>query len=120
MTAGPAQEIRAAAQRLRDAARAATINDRTTWRLNRTGLTRTPVITDHPTGPTVLVEAFAEHHPAVNTYLATFASPATALAVADLLHAASLLADEQPGSRLAAAATAAARTLAATSWEDQP
>lgn len=78
-------ELREAARLMRERATSATHAGRRHWRTGTTQLTKSPVVIDDPDTPSVVVETFAERYEAVNDHVAAFASPAVALAVADLL-----------------------------------
>lgn len=77
----PVDLLAAAATRLRTAATEAIHDDRTTWQLGNTLSSKSPVVVDNTTTPTVLIETWAKRLEAVNTYLA-LVGPATGLAIA--------------------------------------
>ncbi|MFI9235806.1 hypothetical protein [Streptomyces sp. NPDC053079] len=80
----PAAVLRAATDRLRALATAATYEERTTWTTGHTRGSLSPVVLDHPEHPGVLIETWATHLEAVNDYVAAM-DPAFGLALADLL-----------------------------------
>lgn len=84
MTLSPADELRAAAQTLRDLATRATHEDRPHWSTGHTLGSRSPVVIDHPETPSVLIETYAARLEAVNRYVAAM-DPALGAALADWL-----------------------------------
>jgi hypothetical protein len=86
-TPTPADNLRAAAELLRDKATAAVHEGRTTWSTGYTLGSRSPVVVDDQEHPSVLIETFAARLERVNSYLA-LVGPATGLVVADWLDAA--------------------------------
>lgn len=80
----PADEIRAAAQTLRDLADCAIHENRPQWSTGHTLGSRSPVVIDHPEQPSVLIETYAARLEAVNRYIAAM-DPAVGLALATLL-----------------------------------
>ncbi|MFJ3793829.1 hypothetical protein [Kitasatospora sp. NPDC090091] len=80
----PADLLTAAARRLREAATHAIHDGRTTWKLGNTLRSKSPVVVDDTTSPTVLIETWAQRLEAVNDYL-TLVHPAVGLALADWL-----------------------------------
>jgi hypothetical protein len=78
-------EILAAADLLRERATKAVHQNRTAWSTTATLGTRSPVVTDHPNSPSVLIETFAGRLEDVNDYLATV-NPSVGLLMADWLH----------------------------------
>ncbi|MFI0156157.1 hypothetical protein [Streptomyces lydicus] len=84
MTTSPAATLRAAANKLRALAHAATYEDRTTWAPGHTKGSLSAVVLDHPERPGVLIEIWAAHLEDVNAYIAAM-GPALGLALADWL-----------------------------------
>ncbi|AJP04756.1 hypothetical protein TU94_28235 [Streptomyces cyaneogriseus subsp. noncyanogenus] len=82
----PADELRAAAARLRELAARAMHEDRPHWDTGHTLGSRSPVVLDHPETPSVLIETYAARLQAVNRYIAAM-DPAVGSAVATLLEA---------------------------------
>ncbi|AZM91454.1 hypothetical protein [Streptomyces sp. W1SF4] len=80
----PAEELRAAADRLLDRTADAIHNDRLTWATGHTLGSRSPVVVDDPEQPSVLIETYAARLEAVNRYLVLL-GPATGLALAHWL-----------------------------------
>ncbi|MDQ0694272.1 hypothetical protein [Streptomyces sp. W4I9-2] len=77
----PTDQLRAAAELLRDKATAAIHEGRTTWSIGHTLGSKSPVVVDDPDQPSVLIETYAARLERVNSYLA-LVGPATGLAVA--------------------------------------
>lgn len=102
----PADELRAAAQRIRDLAERAIHEDRPHWSTGNTLGSRSPVVIDDPEQPSVLIETYAARLEAVNRYIAAM-DPALGRAVADLLEARLWIAENDPGSFGTATDTAA-------------
>ncbi|WP_329424038.1 hypothetical protein [Streptomyces sp. NBC_01268] len=84
-TTTPADEIRAAAKKLRSLATGAAHEDRTRWEVGHTLGSKSRVVVDNHERPTVLIETWAAHREQVDDYLAAFASPAVGLGVAQWL-----------------------------------
>lgn len=82
MTDTAANEIRAAADRLRTLATAAAHEDRTRREVGHTLGSKSRVVVDNHERPTVLIESWAAHREQVDDYLAAFASPVVGLGVA--------------------------------------
>jgi hypothetical protein len=106
VTDQPADLLTAAATALREAATSAIHDGRTTWQLGNTLGSKSPVVVDDTTTPTVLIETWAKRLEAVNAYLA-LVGPATGLAVAAWL--------DKAAKRDRAGIVAAARV-----WPDNP
>lgn len=107
-----ATELRTAAEKLRTLATGAAHEDRTRWEIGHTLGSKTRVVLDNHERPTVLIDTWAQHREHVDDYLATFASPAVALAVADWLTEQADLHDFFQRANLPAATPAAALTVA--------
>lgn len=88
----PAQTLRAAAEKLREATTEAIHDNRTTWRRGHTLGTKSAVVLDDPDTPTVLIETYAQRLERVNAYL-ELVGPATGLAIAEWLDSAADAAD---------------------------
>lgn len=81
----PIEEIREAVKVLRETATAAVgAPGREVWFEGTTQLTRTPVVIDDHTCPTVVIETCSERYEAVNRFIATM-DPRVALELANLL-----------------------------------
>lgn len=80
-TRSPADELRAAASRLRELAERATHENRTAWSTGNTLGSKIPVVVDDPEQPSVLIETYAARLEAVNRYVAAM-DPALGLALA--------------------------------------
>lgn len=80
----PADILRAAADKLRNAATAAIHDDRSTWRRGNTRGSKSPVVVDNTETPTVLIETWAKRLEDVNAYL-ELVGPALGLAIAGWL-----------------------------------
>jgi hypothetical protein len=74
-------EILAAADLLHDCATAAIHENRTRWSAGHTLRSKSPVVTDHDTEPSVLIETWAARLENVNRYIAVL-GPASGLALA--------------------------------------
>lgn len=82
--AKPTDTLAAAANKLRQTANAAIHDGHRTWTLGNTLGSKSPVVVDDTTAPTVLIETWAPQLEAVNEYL-THVHPAVGLALADWL-----------------------------------
>ncbi|MGW8762348.1 hypothetical protein ACWGN5_07595 [Streptomyces sp. NPDC055815] len=89
--------LRDAAEKLRALAARAVHQDRPRWFLGHTLGSKTPVVLDDHEQPSTLVDVWAERREDVNAYLAAYASPHVARAVADWLGCEAALADEERG-----------------------
>ncbi|MEU2120022.1 hypothetical protein ABZ567_31295 [Streptomyces sp. NPDC016459] len=106
--------LRTAAEKLRTLAARVVHQDRPRWHLGETLGSKTPVVLDAQEQPSVLVDVWAERREDVNAYLAAYASPHVARAVADWLGCEAALDDEERGRPSCAwCGTDHARTIAA-------
>lgn len=84
-TEAPAATIQRAAAHVRALATAAVQDGRLRWEIGATLRSKSRVVVDDQQRPTVLIETWAKNHEQVDDYLAAFASPIVALAVATSL-----------------------------------
>ncbi|MEV5140345.1 hypothetical protein AB0K71_05950 [Streptomyces syringium] len=89
----PAAVLRAAADHLRTLATNAAHEGRHNWDTGHTLGSRSPVVVDHPTQPSVLIETFAARLERVNAFIAAM-DPAVGLALAELLATEANVADD--------------------------
>ncbi|MGA4900299.1 hypothetical protein ACPCAJ_21195 [Streptomyces griseoincarnatus] len=79
-----ADELRQAANNIRELAARAMHEDRARWSTGHTLGSRSPVVVDHPETPSVLIETYAARLESVNRYIAAM-DPSVGAALADWL-----------------------------------
>lgn len=95
----PADELRAAAEKLRDLAARAMHEDRPHWATGHTLGSRSPVVLDHPEKPSVLIETYAARLEDVNRYIAAM-GPDVGAALTELMRFEADLIERVPGAEL--------------------